>query len=66
MKRSKEDFKAELEERLSEMVFMSHGRNPKSQEEWISFAKKHGSAVATRLSLEHEFRAAGVNPNVKH
>jgi len=66
MKRSKEDFKAELEDRLSKMFLRQYRREPKSRKEWIDFAKMHGSAVATRLRLEDEMRAAGVNSDVKH
>jgi hypothetical protein len=41
-------------------------KTPKSREEWLSFASKHASALATRLMSEDELRAAGVNPDVKH
>jgi hypothetical protein len=66
MKLSEEDFKDELEKRLSELFVKLHGRHPKSREEWLSFASKHASAVVTTLRSEDELRAAGVNPDVKH
>jgi hypothetical protein len=66
MKLSKEDFKDELEKRLSELFVKLHRRHPKSREEWLAFASKHASAVVTRLMSEDELRAAGVNPDVKH
>ena len=66
MKLSKEDFKDELEKRLSELFVKLHRRHPKSREEWLAFASKHVSAVVTRLKSEDELRAAGVNPDVKH
>jgi hypothetical protein len=66
MKRSREQFEAELLERLRDLFLEQHKRSPISQEEFLDFAEKHGNDVVARLKLEDEFRDAGVNPNVKH